>query len=65
MGISQVYDPKTGTIVTTGGETTMDNLVVACKKCNEMKSNLEYDLWEALVPTLKDRNKKSIVTEEV
>ena len=43
----------------------MDNLVVACKKCNEMKSNLEYDLWETLVPTLKDRNKKTIVTEEV
>lgn len=48
-----------------GGETTIDNLVVACKKCNEMKSNLEYDLWETLVPTLKDRNKKTIVTEEV
>lgn len=48
-----------------GGETSMDNLVVSCKKCNEMKSNLPYDLWETLVPTLKDRNKKSIVTEEV
>jgi 5-methylcytosine-specific restriction endonuclease McrA len=47
-----------------GGETTMDNLVVSCKKCNEMKSNLPYHLWEKLIPELKDSHKKIVETQE-
>lgn len=43
-----------------GGETTMDNLVVSCKKCNEMKSNLPYNLWEKLIPELKGTNKELV-----
>ena len=42
-----------------GGETSMDNLVVSCNKCNSMKSSLPYDLWEKLIPSLKDRNKNN------
>jgi len=42
-----------------GGETTMDNLVVSCKKCNEMKSNLPYKWWLKLLPELKDSYKTS------
>ena len=42
-----------------GGETSMDNLVVSCNKCNSMKSSLPYDLWETLIPSLKDRNKNN------
>jgi 5-methylcytosine-specific restriction endonuclease McrA len=48
-----------------GGETSMDNLVVSCKKCNEMKSNLPYHLWEKLIPELKDSHKKLVNSEEV
>lgn len=47
-----------------GGETTMDNLVVSCKSCNEMKSNLPYNLWEKLIPELKDSRKKETELEE-
>jgi len=39
-----------------GGETSMDNLVVSCNKCNSMKSSLPYDLWETLIPSLKNRH---------
>jgi hypothetical protein len=42
-----------------GGETSMDNLVTSCKPCNDMKSSLPYDLWEKIIPSLKDRNKKA------
>ena len=43
-----------------GGETTMDNLVVSCNKCNSMKSSLPYDLWEKIIPSLKNRHSVAI-----
>ena len=36
-----------------GGETVYENLAVACKKCNGMKSNMPYNLWEKALPHLK------------
>ena len=35
-----------------GGETTYDNLTVSCKRCNGMKSNLPYESWMQVLPTL-------------
>ena len=36
-----------------GGETVYENLAVACKRCNGMKSNMSYDMWTKVVPSLK------------
>ena len=43
-----------------GGETSMDNLVASCNKCNSMKSSLPYDLWETIIPSLKNRHSVAI-----
>ena len=37
-----------------GGRTEIDNLVVACKYCNGLKSGLPFEAWEAARATMKD-----------
>ena len=46
-----------------GGETVIENLAVACKKCNGQKSNMAYSLWKQVLPSLKVFNFKTETPE--